>query len=68
MNKNKAYEYVMSRLTEIEQKHNYFFQESNLTLLKCVKITGTALISVHIINLELPENIQDEIELIFWID
>jgi hypothetical protein len=61
-------ESVIAHLKTIEKKHADFFIAANLKIMDCVIIKGTDLVSVHVINNDLPTEIEYEIEEMFWVD
>jgi hypothetical protein len=61
------YEFAMAYLKAVERKHKIFFASSKLSIINCVVIKGTNLISVHVINPDLPFEIKHDIEMMFWV-
>ena len=63
---SSKWEYSLKYLKAIEKKHKDFFSVKNLKILDCVEVKGDHFISVHIINPDLPLEIQKDIENMFW--
>ncbi|MDB5005524.1 MAG: hypothetical protein JWQ34_3749 [Mucilaginibacter sp.] len=59
-------EFAIAYLKAVQKKHASYFEESNMNIMKCVRIIGDNLVSVHIINKSLPAEIQYDIEEMFW--
>jgi hypothetical protein len=53
-------------LRAIEKKHKDYFIKANINIMNCVSIEGTKVISVHVINSDLPFEITYDIESMFW--
>ncbi|MBE9585454.1 hypothetical protein IM792_13435 [Mucilaginibacter sp. JRF] len=60
--------FAIMYLRAVEKKNSDFFIANNLSIMDCVHIRGTALVSVHVINNTLPDSIVYEIETMFWKD
>jgi hypothetical protein len=61
-------EFTIAYLQEIEKNHKEYFESKELSIMDCVVVKGDKLVSVHVINKELPFDICDEIETMFWVD
>jgi len=59
-------EFAIRYLLAIEKKNQDYFTANNLKILDCVHVLGKKLVSVHIINEALPDEIRYEIETMFW--
>jgi hypothetical protein len=59
-------EFALAYLKAVQKKHHTFFEKNDTNIMKCVSIRGTRIISVHIINKDLPTEIQYDIEEMFW--
>lgn len=64
----KSQEFTIARLKAIEEKYKDYFAAANLKIMDCVIIKGTGLVSVHVINNDLPPEIIYDIETMFWVD
>jgi len=53
-------------LRAIEKKHKDYFVTNHLEILDCVEIIGTSHVTIHIKRDELPFEIKDDIETMFW--
>lgn len=60
-------EFAVAYLKAVEKKHRVFFAVNRLDIMKCVLISGTDQVQVHIINTTLPAEIQYDIEEMFWV-
>jgi len=60
-------EFAVAYLQAVEKKHKDYFDTARLRIMNCVAIKGIKLISVHIINNELPIEIKQDIESMFWV-
>jgi hypothetical protein len=59
-------EFAIAYLKAVQKKHIFYFEENNTNIMRCVRITGANLVSVHIINKSLSAEIQYDIEEMFW--
>jgi hypothetical protein len=59
-------EFTVSYLNAVQKKYKDYFDAEKLSIMKCVKIRGEKIISVHIVKSDLPFDIQHDIELMFW--
>lgn len=57
----------MAYLKAVEKKHKAYFDTARLHIMNCVIIKGNKLVSVHIVNTELPFDIKHDIESMFWV-
>ena len=60
-------EFAICYLKAVEKNYKAYFEKSRLSILNCVIIKGTEIISVHI-NQDLPFEIKHDIEMMFWVD
>jgi hypothetical protein len=60
-------EFAVAYLQAVEKKHSDYFDTARLRIMNCVVIKGGRLVSVHIINNELPLKIKQDIESMFWV-
>jgi len=60
-------EFALTYLLAVEKKNQNYFTENNLKIMDCVTISENGIVSVHIINKDLPYEIIHEIETMFWI-
>jgi hypothetical protein len=60
-------EFALAYLQAVEKKHKDYFDTARLCIMNCVAIRGTKLVSVHIINKDLPLEIQQDVESMFWV-
>jgi hypothetical protein len=59
-------EFAIAYLKAVQKKHTSYFEENNTNIMRCVRIVGDNLVSVHIIDKSLPAEIQYDIEEMFW--
>jgi hypothetical protein len=59
-------EFAIAYLKAVQKKHAEYFEKNHTNIMKCVRIVGTNLVSVHIIDKSLPQKIQYDIEEMFW--
>ena len=59
-------EFALAYLKAVEKKHKDYFEHSNQSITDCVAIKGKSLITVHVIDDNLPFDIKHEIESMFW--
>jgi len=62
----KDRDFAIAYLKAVEKKHKKFFKSAHLSITKCVEIIGKDLVSVQVINDELPPAIRYDIEVMFW--
>jgi hypothetical protein len=60
-------EFALTYLQAVEKKHKDYFDTARLCIMNCVSIRGTKLVSVHIVNKDLPLEIQQDVESMFWV-
>ena len=60
------YEFALVYLKAVEKQYKDYFEHSKLCIMNCVVIKGHNLISVHVINQDLPFEIRHTIETMFW--
>lgn len=60
-------EFAVAYLKAVEKKHKTYFDTARLHIMNCVVIRGDTLVSVHIINKELPFEVKYDIESMFWV-
>ena len=60
-------EFAVAYLQAVEKKHRDYFDTACLHIMNCVAIKGSRLVSVHITNNELPLEIKQDIESMFWV-
>ncbi|MCR8559070.1 hypothetical protein KXD93_15545 [Mucilaginibacter sp. BJC16-A38] len=61
------YEFAIDYLKKVETRHKDYFENCRLSILDCVMIILDGLPSVHVFNEELPVEIRQDIEMMFWI-
>ncbi|TWJ00828.1 hypothetical protein JN11_02088 [Mucilaginibacter frigoritolerans] len=61
-------EFAIAYLKAVEKKHKDYFKSSKLGIMNCVVIKGKSLVSVHVINKDLPFEIRHDIEMMFWVE
>lgn len=61
-------EVTIGYLRAIEKKHKKYFESNRLSIMDVVAIKGSKLVSVHVINNDLPFDISHDIETMFWVD
>lgn len=59
-------EFAIAYLKAVQKKHTCYFEKNSTNIMKCVRITGGNLVSVHIIDKSLPPEIRYDIEEMFW--
>ncbi len=59
-------EFAIRYLKAVERKNEVFFTANSLNILDCVELIGTSVVSVRVVNEELPPDIVKEIESMFW--
>jgi len=62
------FQFVLGHLRSIEQKHHDYFVQAKLHIMDCVSIKGEKTLSVHVINPDIPFDIRQEIEALFWVE
>lgn len=60
-------EFAIAYLKAVEKKHKTYFDAARLHIMNCVVIKGNRLVTVHIVNSELPLEIKHDIESMFWV-
>jgi len=61
-------EFAKQYLNAVEKKYKDYFADSKLSIHNCVDIEGEKIISVHVINNDLPFEIRHDIEMMFWVE
>jgi len=62
------YESTIKYLKAIETKYNDYFERSKISIIDCVIIAGKNIVSVHVVKPNLPFDIRNDIEMMFWAD
>jgi len=60
------YEFTVMRLERLEMKYKAYFEDSKLSIMDCVIISDKDAGTVDIINPNLPADIKNNIEIMFW--
>jgi len=60
-------QFTIAYLKAIEEKHQNYFEENNTTIMDFVRIVGVKIVSIEFTDKSLPEEIQYDIEEMFWV-
>ncbi|MGZ3750794.1 MAG: hypothetical protein ACXVA2_18430 [Mucilaginibacter sp.] len=60
-------QFAVSYLKAVEKKHKIYFASAHHDIMSCVHIEGTKLVSVDVIDENLPPEIRYDIEEMFWV-
>ena len=63
-----GYEFAFNYLKAVEKKHQDYFKSSKINIMNCAVIKDGNIVSVHIINNDLPFDIRHDIEMMFWVE
>ena len=63
-----AHLFILNKLLLIQEKYPEYFEKNNIDILSCVYINHEPPVSINKIHEDIPFEIRDEIESIFWID
>ncbi len=59
-------EFAVRYLKAVEKKNEVYFTANRLNILDCVELIGSSVVSVRVINKQLPLDIVSQIESMFW--
>ncbi len=60
------YDLAVMKLERIEMKYKTYFEDANLSIMDCVTFGDEDLVNVQIIKPDLPLDIKNKIENMFW--